>query len=96
MVTRWSSIAELQLKKAFLYIKNDSYQNAIKVRYDIVAMTETLSENPEQFPPDKFKTNNNGNYRAFEMHRYRISYVVLKEVVLVVRMRHTAMSPLEY
>jgi plasmid stabilization system protein ParE len=96
MVTRWSSTTEMQLKKAYLYIRKDSYQNALKVRYDIVAMSESIALNPERFPPDKFKTNNDGSYRAFELHRYRISYVILKEVVLIVRMRHTAMSPLEY
>ena len=96
MVTRWSSTAELQLKKAFLHIKKDSFQNAIKVRNDIVIMAESLAINPERFPPDKFKVSNNGSYRAFELHRYRISYVVLNEVALIVRMRYTAMSPLVY
>ncbi len=93
MITRWSKNAELQLQKAFLYIKKDSFQNAVKVRYDIVAISESLSANPQRFPPDKFKMNNDGSYRAFELHRYRISYVILKEVVLIVRLRHTAMSP---
>ena len=96
MVTRWSSTAELQLKKAFLHIKKDSFQNAIKVRTDIVIMAESLAINPELFPPDKFKTNNDGLYRAFELHHYRISFVILKEVVLIERMRHSAMSPLLY
>lgn len=96
MVTRWSKGAESQLQKAFLYIRKDSYQNAIKVRHDIVTMSESLSVNPERFPPDKFKMNNDGSYRAFELHRYRISFVILKEVVLIVRLRHTGMSPLLY
>jgi plasmid stabilization system protein ParE len=96
MVTRWSRASELQLKKAFEYIRKDSYQNALKVRNDIVALSEALVLNPERFPPDKFKMNNDGSYRAFELHRYRISYVILKEVVLIVRLRHTAMSPLLY
>ncbi|MEK7225581.1 MAG: type II toxin-antitoxin system RelE/ParE family toxin [Bacteroidota bacterium] len=96
MVVRWSRAAELQLKRAFLYIRKDSYQNAWKVRYDIVAMTESLSINPERFPADKLKMNNDGTYRAFELHRYRVSFVILKEVILIVRMRHTAMSPLLY
>jgi len=91
MVTRWSRGAELQLQKAFLYIRKDSNQNAIKVWQDIVTISESLSANPERFPPD-----NDGSYRAFELHRYRISFVVLKEVVLIVRLRHTAMSPLLY
>ena len=96
MVTHWSRGAELQLQKAFLYIRKDSNQNAIKVWQDIVTISESLSANPERFPPDKFKINNDGSYRAFELHRYRISFVVLKEVVLIVRLRHTAMSPLLY
>lgn len=49
MVIRWSRTAELQLKKVFLYISKDSYQNAMKVRMDIVAMTEILSVNPNGF-----------------------------------------------
>jgi plasmid stabilization system protein ParE len=51
MVTRWSSSAELQLKRAFEYIRKDSYQNALKVRRDIVTMSEMLSLNPGRFPP---------------------------------------------
>lgn len=96
MVIRWSRTAEIQLKRAFLYIRKDSYQNALKVRDDIVMMSESLSVNPERFPPDKFKKNNDGSYRAIELHHYRISFVILKEVVLIVRLRHTAMSPLLY
>jgi plasmid stabilization system protein ParE len=96
MVTRWSRSAELQLKKAFQYIKKESFQNAVKVRNDIVAMSEAVALNPERFAPDKFKMSNDGSYRAFELHRYRVSYVILQEVVLIVRLRHTAMSPLLY
>lgn len=96
MITRWSRRAELQLQKAYLHIRKSSYQNAIKVRDDMVALSESLSINPERFPPDKFKLNNDGSYRAFELHRYRISFVILKEIVLIVRLRHTAMSPLLY
>jgi hypothetical protein len=60
---------ELQLKKAFEYIRKDSYQNALKVRNEIVAISEMLSLNPERFAPDKFKINNDGSYRAFEQGR---------------------------
>lgn len=96
MVTRWSAKAELQLKKAFEYIRKDSEQNAIKVREEIVLLCSSVASNPERFPPDKFKVNNTGSYRAFELHRYRVSYVILEDVVLIVRLRQTAMSPLQY
>jgi hypothetical protein len=37
---------------------------------------EALGKNAEMYPPDKYKYDNKGNYRAFELHRYRISYMV--------------------
>jgi plasmid stabilization system protein ParE len=40
--------------------------------------------------------NNNGTYRAFEIYRYRISYLVKKEEVIVARIRHTSMKPEHY
>jgi len=96
MVTRWSPVAISQLQKAYRYIKKDSPQNAEKVRNEIVAVTISLALNAERFPPDKYKQRNDGSYRAFELHRYRISYKIMKDVILVVRLRHTGMSPLSY
>ena len=96
MVTRWSPVAINQLQKAYNYIKKDSPQNAVKVRNEIVAVTISLGQQPERFPPDKYKQNNDGNYRVFELHRYRVSYKVMKDEILIVRLRHTSMSPLSY
>jgi plasmid stabilization system protein ParE len=47
-------------------------------------------------PPDKFKLNNTGNYRAYEIYSYRIAYRILKDKVRILRVRHTSREPLKY
>lgn len=92
----WSKTAKVQLQKAFNFISQDSLQNAEKIRDEIIDMTISLPKHPEIYPTDKYKKNNNGNYRAFEIYHYRISYQILNDKIYIVRMRHTSMSPLIY
>jgi len=92
----WSKNAKLQLQKAFDYISQDSVQNAEKVRDEIIDLTINLSGQSEIFPLDKYKKNNDGTYRAFEIYHYRISYRIIKDSIHILRMRHTSMSPLFY
>jgi len=49
-----------ELRKAYDYICKDSPQNAKKVVDELVLITNQLSLQPEMFPPDKFKKNNDG------------------------------------
>lgn len=93
---QWSRKAQAELKRAYEYIKSMSLQHAEKVKNDIVHHSESLAVNPERYPPDKFKIGNNGQYRFFVLYHYRISYKIMDDVVLIVRMRHTSMSPLAY
>jgi plasmid stabilization system protein ParE len=62
----------------------------------LIDLTIDLLENPEKYPLDKFKKNNDGTWRAFEKHHYRVSYHILKNQIRIVRMRHTSKSPLNY
>jgi plasmid stabilization system protein ParE len=96
MVTIWSRLASNQLQKSYNYIKRSSLQNAEKVRDEIIDKTIALAHNPEIHPLDKYKTLNDGSYRAFELHRYRVTYRVLKESIRIVRLRHTSQSPLQF
>lgn len=73
MVITWNQIASQELKKIYEHILNDSYQNAVKVRQTIINSILSLPENPEKYPLDKYKTNNDGTWRAFEIYHYRIS-----------------------
>lgn len=92
MVTVWTSKASDELKKAFKYIHEDSPTNAKKVISVLLDIADKIAKQPEMFPPDKYKKNNDGNWRAFEKYRYRIT----KDAIHIVRMRHTSQSPLYY
>jgi plasmid stabilization system protein ParE len=96
MVTIWTPGAEAQLLKAYLHIYKDSPKNAQKVKDQIIDLSLDLPKNPERFPLDKFRRNNDGTFRAFELHRYRLSYRIQKNSILVIRLRHTSMTPLLY
>jgi mRNA-degrading endonuclease RelE of RelBE toxin-antitoxin system len=59
-------------------------------------MTKDLSNNPEKHQIDKLKIDNDGTWRAFEKFHYRISYRIFNDEILIIRMRHTSMSPDRY
>jgi plasmid stabilization system protein ParE len=92
----WTKTAVKQFETAIEYIASDSIKNAEKVSIDILKQLEKTVQNPEFFPPDKYKRNNDGSYRAFEKHHYRIAYRFRDKVIRVLRVRHTAMEPKEY
>ncbi|MBX3241391.1 MAG: type II toxin-antitoxin system RelE/ParE family toxin [Chitinophagaceae bacterium] len=96
MVTVWASQAAAELKKAFAYIYEDSPKNATKVVTTLLDIADKIAAHPEMFPPDKYKKNNDGSWRAFEKYRYRVSYRITKNTIHIVRMRHTSQSPLYY
>jgi hypothetical protein len=74
----------------------DSLQNAEIVRDEIIDVTINLPKHPEKYPLDKFKLNNDGTWRAFELHHYRVSYNITPTQIRIVRMRHTSKSPLSF
>jgi len=92
----WSDKASRSLKKVYQYIKKDSYSNAEKVRSGIVKIVDSLPDNPEKFPRDKFKKQNPGNYRAFEKYSYRIAYLYTEKEIQVLSLRHVKQEPKEY
>ena len=85
-----------ELKALYLYIKKDSPQNAENVRNKIVDSFKDLVKNPEMHPLDKYRTDNDGHYRAYEMYKYRISYYENDIEIRILRIRHTKMNPLMY
>lgn len=92
----WTKRSQNQMKDAFDYISKDSAQNAHKVLEDIVIAVTKAAKNPEFYNPDKFKKNNDGSYRSFEKHRYRITYRFTANTIRVLRVRHTSMEPKMY
>jgi plasmid stabilization system protein ParE len=65
---RWSLTAQKQLLKAYKYILEDSFQNAENVKQKILFSTRRLNVMPEIHPLDKYRSNNKGNFRAYEVN----------------------------
>ncbi len=92
----WDSMAIDQLQKAYERILKESYQGAITVRNGIIDAIDKIQEQPYKYPSDRFKKNNTGNYRAFELYSYRIAYKITDKEVLILRLRHVKQEPLPY
>ncbi len=71
-------------------------QNAEKVKQEILLKNSDLTKYPELHNPDKYKISNDGSFRAFELHRYRVSYRYIGNEIRILRIRHTKKNPLKY
>ena|SRR5215210_4658008 len=95
-VIQWNRHALTQFDYAIAYIENDSPANAKKFKRDILFKIDGLLRYPEKYAIDKYKINNDGSFRAFELHRYRISYRYKNNKIRIIRVRHTKMNPGNY
>ncbi|MBK8520293.1 MAG: type II toxin-antitoxin system RelE/ParE family toxin [Ferruginibacter sp.] len=96
LIIKWNKRAINQLIKAIEYIEKDSVQNAEKVKNDLLTEISKLIANPERYNPDKYHLNNDGSFRAFELHSYRVSYRYTKNEIRIIRIRHTRRNPKNY
>lgn len=96
LTIRWHRKAVGQLTDAIKYIEEDSPVNAEKFEKEILKKTAELLLQPERYQPDKFKINNDGSFRAFEIYSYRISYRYTSDQIRIIRIRHTKMNPQNY
>lgn len=92
----WDKQAVHYFRKAVKYIREGSPQNADKVKKEILEKISELSKHPEIHSPDKYKLNNPGNYRAFELHRFRVAYLLKDDEIIIARIRNTNQQPLDY
>jgi len=92
----WDKQAVVYFRKYINYIRKDSPQNAEKVKREVLRKITELSKRPEIHNPDKYKSNNAGDYRAFEIYRLRIGYLVKEDLIIIARIRSTDQEPLNY
>jgi plasmid stabilization system protein ParE len=92
----WDKQALNYFRESIQYIRQDSPQNADKVKKEVLEKINELSGRPEIHNLDKYKLNNNGNYRAFELHRFRVAYLVKENEIIITRIRNTNQEPLDY
>ena len=92
----WRKLALKQLNSIFEYIKKDSLQSAEKTRTKIFDTINHLKNNTEIYPLDKYRKNNNGGVRAFEVSKCRITYEIKASEIRILRIRHTSREPLSH
>jgi plasmid stabilization system protein ParE len=93
---RWYEAPKKQFTTAIQYIMDDSVQNAVKIETRLFKKLEAVSKSPTMCPPDKYKINNDGSYRAFSLFHYRVSYRIKGNEIRILRFRHTSMKPKYY
>ena len=97
MEIKWSKIAVRQLEKALDFIiKEGLAQYAAELQHDILLRIENLTDNYNIYQLDKYKTDNDGTYHAFEVDDYRISYRVINSEIRIIRIRHTSRKTIGY
>ena len=92
----WDDESKLYLKQAIQYIKQESPQGAETVKRAILGHVAVLKNDALIYETDRFKTNNDGNYRAVTVFSYRITYKITDTQILVLRLRHTSQNPITY
>ncbi|MEO5946842.1 MAG: type II toxin-antitoxin system RelE/ParE family toxin [Chitinophagaceae bacterium] len=93
---KWNRRAINHFDEAIENIQKNSPANAQKVKNEILLQINSLLKHTEKYNPDKYKTNNDGNFRAFEIHHFPVSYRCKGTDIRIIRIRHTKMNPLEY
>jgi len=92
----WTKAAITQFDKIIDYIRQDSDQNADKIKDKILNKINHLSDDRIVHRKDPYKKNNDGNYLYFEILKYRIVYYKSANEVFIIRIKHTSMEPKRY
>lgn len=92
----WNKRPSNFLAQALKRISEDSVIQAERVEEAILTSIEGIIANPEKYPPDKFKKDNSGKYRAFEKLSFRIAYKLTPKQIRILRIRHVRQEPKEY
>ncbi len=92
----WNKRPSKFLAQALKRISEDSVLQAERVEEKIVASVKSIIPNPERHPPDKFKKDNSGQFRAYEVVSFRIAYKITDAQIRILRIRHVKQEPKEY
>lgn len=91
----WSKSAQNQLEDIYFYLLEETKSETISENViDTIYYSVTiLKSNWEIYELDEMKISNDGNYRAYEIYSYRISYKITSNSVHILRLRHTSRNP---
>lgn len=92
----WDKVALNHLKEIYDYLKTtDNLEHAKEVKDTILKITKKLPANPNLYEQDRFKSDNDGSFRAFEKFKYRVVYKITEDQIRILRVRHTSREPIE-
>jgi len=92
----WNQSALVSLENALHRIAIYSVRKAEQVEQAVLSKLQEIVRHPERYPPDKYKKENPGNFRAFETHDYRISYLHTEREIRVLRIRQVKQKPKDF
>ena len=93
MIIKWNKSAVQQLLDAIEFIEDAGFLSyAAELENDILSKIKRLPEDPEIYPIDKYRKNNDGTYHAFEIDNYRNT----GKEIRIVRIRHTSRRTRKY
>lgn len=92
----WSDEASTHFYELLGYLYSESDRAISVVGNAILDGVKKLAIHATAHPLDRFKKHNDGNYRAFIVYSYRISYYIDGAIIYILRIRHTSREPLEY
>jgi len=97
MAIKWNKAAIKQLIDAIEFIEDAGFRSyAEELEKDILYKVRNLPANSINYPLDKYRRNNDGTYRAFEVENYRISFRSKDDEIRIVRIRHTSRRAKNY
>lgn len=92
----FDSLATQSLTEAYLYLKAELPSAANGFKEELEEVLLLLTTAPYVFQKDRFKKNNKGQYRAFIIYNFRITYKIAGKQVIILLVRHTARKPIKY
>jgi len=97
MRIKWNKSAVQQLLDAIEFIEgNEFYDYAEELEKEILLKIRNLPQNPNIYPLDKYRKDNDGSYHAFVIDNYRIAYRHNENEIRIVRIRHTSRRTRKY
>ena len=91
----WSYKSKESLNNIYEYIKNDSLQNAKKVKRRIVEIVSDLLIFPEKYSREPFLDKTIGNFRFAVIWSYKIIYEITDNEIIILDIFHTAQNPMK-
>lgn len=92
----WSENATDHYFEILEYLNEKAPEVLSLVGNALLDTIDDLSTQYHIYPPDRFKHNNDGSYKAALVFSYRISYQITGTTVNILRIRHTSREPNNY